>query len=64
MDELQQLVDPSNAIIVVTTLSPKGDSFSRHARRNRPRFVLNAQPERVERTFEDISGSVHIPINF
>ena len=33
----------------VNTLSPEGDSFSRHARRNRPRWVLNAQSERFER---------------
>ena len=48
----------------VTTLSPKDDSFSRHARPNGPRSVLTAQSERVERFLANIPGNVHIPVEF
>jgi hypothetical protein len=48
----------------VITLSPKDDSFSGHARRNRPRFVLNARSERFECLTKNVPGGIHIPVKF
>jgi|GEM_PF-3420168 len=46
----------------VTTLPAKAGSFSGHARRNRPRYVLTAQPKPFQRQREYISGGVDILI--
>ena len=58
---------PANKIrkvLLVNTLSPKGDSFSGHAWRNRLRWVLNARTKRFECLLDDIPGRIHLPVQF